>query len=112
MPLTEDDKTKVLDWISTKCGQMRCTCCGTGNWVFNDLPAILLGIDLHTTRFLYHQGFPAVSLLCMNCGHIVFFSSALMGFRPNSPELAETVRKQFEQAMSGAQPLTEPSEKA
>ena len=28
MMLTEKDKEKVLAWISSKCGQMRCVCCG------------------------------------------------------------------------------------
>lgn len=85
MQITEQDKKRVLEWVSAKCGGMRCTCCGTGNWTLNDHATIFLGIDVHTTRFFYHAGFPAVSLVCVNCGHVVFFSTGVIGFKPDPP---------------------------
>jgi hypothetical protein len=85
MQLTEEDKKRVLDWISAKCGGMRCTCCGLGNWGLNDHASIFLGVDVHTTRFFYHAGFQAVSLICANCGHVVFFNTGVIGFKPDQP---------------------------
>ena len=85
MQLTEDDKKKVLAWVSSKCGQMRCTCCGNGNWTLFDPASLVIGFDLHTTRFHYHQGIPLVSIVCTTCGHVVFFSSGVIGFKPDDP---------------------------
>lgn len=87
MQLNESDKQKVLNWISTKCGQMRCVCCGTGRWTLLDIATLPIGFDLHTTRFFYHQGLPQIAIACENCGHLVFFSSAIIGFKPDEPQV-------------------------
>jgi hypothetical protein len=109
MQLTEQDKKRILEWINAKCGGMRCTCCGVGNWALNDHATILLGIDIHSTRFFYHAGLPAVSFICVNCGHITFFSSGVIGFKPDQPAVApvEEVLKPIEGPPS-AKPPTEP----
>lgn len=85
MMLTEKDKEKVLAWVSSKCGQMRCVCCGEGKWSLFDSSSLAIGFDVHTTRFHYHQGIPLVSIVCTNCAHVVFFSSSVMGFKPDEP---------------------------
>jgi len=90
MQLNEEDKKKILDWINTKCGAMRCMCCGHGNWQLQENASIFLIIDVHTTRFFYHSGTPAVSLICAHCGHLVFFSTFVMGFKPDAPPLMTT----------------------
>lgn len=85
MKLDEADKQRVISWISEKCGQMRCTCCGMGQWTLVDISTLSIGHNLHTTRFHYHEGVTQVTLICNNCGHMVFFSPALIGFRPDLP---------------------------
>lgn len=89
MQMTEADKQRVLEWFNRKCGQMRCTCCGLGNWTLIDAATLPIGFDLHTTRFYYSQGVPQISVACTNCGHMVFFNSAIMGFKPDEPSPAE-----------------------
>ena len=92
MKLTEADKSKITDWLSKKCGQMRCFCCGTGQWTLVDAATIGVGFDTHTTRFHYHDGVPVVSVACANCGHLVFFSAMMLGLTPD-PVASENVRK-------------------
>ena len=85
MQLSVQDQNRFREWIQNKPGLMRCTCCGLGNWEIG-LGGIVLGIDLRSTRFFYHQGLPVVSLICKNCGQVLFFSAAVMGFKPDEPE--------------------------
>jgi hypothetical protein len=86
MLLTESDREKVLSWISSKCGQMRCICCGNGKWTLLDSSSLVIGFDMHSTRFHYHQGIPLIAIACMSCGHVVFFSSGVLGFKPDEPK--------------------------
>ena len=89
MTLTEEDKKKISDWINEKCGQMRCTCCGYGQWELLGSATLPIGFDVHTTRFYYHQGIPQITIACVNCGHMLFFNPAIMGFKPDAPEEKE-----------------------
>jgi len=89
MQLNDADRQRILSWITEKCGQMRCTCCGQGNWTLIDAATLPIGIDLHTTRFFYSQGVPQISIACTNCGHMLFFNTGIMGFRPEEPPPAE-----------------------
>jgi hypothetical protein len=86
MKLSEDDKQRIVSWLSEKCGQMRCHCCGTGKWTLADISLISLGYNIHNTRFHYHEGIPQIPIVCNNCGHIVFFSPVIIGFKPDAPE--------------------------
>lgn len=86
MQLTEIDKQRVVDWLQTKCGNMRCTCCGFPNWEIIPLATIPIGVDLHTTRFFYSQGIPQVGVACTYCGHTLFFNTGIMGFKPDEPK--------------------------
>ncbi len=86
MQLTESDRKKITDWLVEKCGVMRCVCCGHNQWTLIDAATLPIGIDLHTTRFFYSQGIPQISLACNNCGHMVFFNSAILGFKPDEPQ--------------------------
>lgn len=86
MKLTDADRQTIADWIGKKCGSMRCTCCGHGQWEVGPFSTLALGFDLHTTRFHYHDGMASVTILCTNCGHMVQFSPAVMGFTPTPPK--------------------------
>lgn len=86
MRLNEADKQRVQLWITSKCGQMRCVCCGTARWTLFDASSLTIGFDVHTTRFHYHEGIPLISVGCENCGHVVFFSANVLGFKPDEPK--------------------------
>jgi hypothetical protein len=43
-------------------------------------------MDLRSTRFFYSQGLPQVGVVCLHCGHILFFSPAVMGIKPDEPQ--------------------------
>lgn len=86
MKLSEDDKQKITNWIQDKCGNMRCTCCGYGQWQLMDFATLPIGFDVRSTRFFYHQGLPQISVVCTNCGHIKNFSPGVMGIKPEEPE--------------------------
>lgn len=86
MKLSEEDRKKIVDWIRKKTGQPRCNMCGTGQWTVVDAATLPIGFDVHTTRFFYHQGIPQVTIVCNNCGHMVFFNAAVLGFEPDEPE--------------------------
>ena len=88
MLLSAEDQNRVRDWLQSKCGSLRCTCCGVGNWQIG-LAGVVLGIDLHTTRFFYHGGTPIASLICSNCGHTLFFHTGVMGFKPDDPPVVD-----------------------
>ena len=92
MKLTEDDRKRLIAWISDKCGALKCMCCGGGNnaqWAVGDTSNVLLGFDLHSTRFHYHEGTTQVTLICSNCGHMLAFNPGVIGFRPDVPDAPE-----------------------
>jgi len=86
MTLSEDDKKKIADWIEEKIGKPRCTMCGTGQWTLLDVSTLPIGFDVHSTRFYFHRGIPQVTIVCNYCGHMEFFNTAVMGFKPDEPE--------------------------
>lgn len=83
MLINDEDKQEIIDWLSGKCGQMRCTCCGYGKWEVIPLATLPIAMDLRSTRFFYSQGLPQVGVLCTNCGHILYFSPSVMGIKPD-----------------------------
>jgi hypothetical protein len=89
MELTQADRQRIVDWLNVKCGQMRCTCCGIAKWEIVGMATLPIVFDLHTTRFYYSQGIPQVALACTNCGHMVFFNTVVIGFKPDEPPQAE-----------------------
>lgn len=82
MKLNEPDKAVVVKWLSEKCGQMRCFCCGNARWTLLENAGIQIGFDTRTTRFHYHEGVPVVSVACENCGHLLNFAASLLGLKP------------------------------
>ena len=85
MQLSAEDQNKFKEWLQKKTGAsiFRCTCCGLGHWDIAPCASILLGFNTHTTRFFYHQGIPVFSVTCTNCGHMLLFSAAIVGFAPD-----------------------------
>lgn len=92
MELTEKDKKRVLEWVQKKCGSMRCTCCGMGQWELAPNSSVVLGFNVHTTRFHYHEGIPVISIVCANCGHLVLFAAGVLGFKPDPPAASDAPR--------------------
>lgn len=90
MKLTEENQKIILEWINNKCGQMRCTCCGNGIWTVVEISTLQIGFNVDTTRFHYHEGMPLASIGCQTCGHIVQFSTAMMGIRPKEVPVEKT----------------------
>lgn len=86
MNLSEEDKVKVIEWVRTKCDNLRCHCCGMANWDLAANAVIALGYDVRSSRFHYHAGIPLVGLNCTNCGHFLLFSPLVMGIKPDLPE--------------------------
>jgi hypothetical protein len=100
MTLSQEDQERITAWIAEKCGQMRCTACGFGKWTWTilDLATLPIGYDLHTTRFLYHQGVPQVSFVCGNCGHMLFFNTSVLGIKPDEPKPVDLPQDQSSDA--------------
>ncbi len=86
MQLTSNDKEKITEWLKEKCGAMRCFCCGSNVFQLLDIATLPIGIDIHTTRFLYATGIPQILIACSNCGNMVAFNAAIMGFKPGEPK--------------------------
>jgi hypothetical protein len=108
MLLSAEDQDKVREWLQSKCGQFRCLCCGLGKWQIG-LAGVLLGFDLHTTRFFYHGGTPMVSLICTNCGNTLLLHSGVMGFKPDEPPVVNVgepaAAPAIEKASAAADPV-------
>lgn len=85
MEISSENKEKIVKWLESKCGVMRCFCCGGQRWELIGHSAIQLGFDLKSTRFHYHAGTPVVSVVCVNCGHLLNFLPGLMGIVPDPP---------------------------
>lgn len=86
MILSQSDKQIIVDWLQNKCGVMRCTCCGHNVLQLIDIATLPIGFDIRTTRFFYAQGCPQVTVMCQNCGHLIFFNPAIMGLKPIEPQ--------------------------
>ncbi len=100
MDLTDADKQKIADWLNAKCGQMRCFCCGASRWQLAPFSTVPIGFDVHSTRFHYHRGIAQVALICTNCAHMLWFSTDVMGFKPDEPK-AHQVSEESQEPESG-----------
>jgi RNase P subunit RPR2 len=80
-----DVSRKVMNWIDEKWPDERRTCevCGTKKW----------GIQTHFTTPLVFDGavrlegsvYPAVTVICDNCGNTKFFNAVKMKVFPENP---------------------------
>ena len=82
MTLTPENQKIIQEWITTKCGAMKCFCCGQSLLTLIDFSSLQIGFDVNTTRFHYNQGLPLISIICNNCGHVIQFNPGAMGIKP------------------------------
>jgi len=99
MIMTKENEALIVEWIKEKCGNLRCICCGNGKWQLSNISMVLIGFNLETTRFHYHEGMPTVSIVCKDCGHIEFFASNVIGIQPKPTkeekvEIAKEAKKE------------------
>ena len=85
MNVSPEDARIVQAWITKKCGQLQCFCCGLSKWQLS-ATTLMIGYDARTTQIYYSQGVPSVTLACENCAHLVSFSAIIMGLKHNEPE--------------------------
>ena len=90
MQLSEPDKKLIADWITTKCGPMRCFCCGNSRFEILGHSGMWIGFNTHTTRVHYAEGVPVIYVACLTCGHLVPFSAGMIGLTPDPVPIAET----------------------
>jgi hypothetical protein len=83
MQLTQADQDKVKKWLEQKASSgLRCFVCGNQRWGIGEFAAMTVGIDTHTSRIHYMQGYPLVALICEYCAHTVWFNANVIGLRP------------------------------
>jgi len=85
MQLTDDDRKLIGEWITSKCGAMRCFCCGNNRWDLIPIGGMWIGFNTRTTRFHYADGIAVVYIACVSCGHVVPFSAGMIGLKPDPP---------------------------
>lgn len=81
--LTEEQKTKVLNWFRSKNGPRPCSVCGDNNWTLGAhlvVPNTWAGGAISMGGMSY----PQVMLICRNCGHTNFFNAVIVGALENS----------------------------
>lgn len=86
MSLTEPEQAQVKNWLEKKCGNLRCACCGNGQWAVTNLVTMPTGFSTSTAQFLPNEGVPQISIVCQNCGHMLFFSTEIMGLKATQQE--------------------------
>ena len=87
LQFSDDDKTKILQWMKERTSSgLRCFVCGLNQWTLLEMAAMTLLCEARTGRIHYMDGFPLVGLMCPNCGHIIWFSAAAIGLRPEPVE--------------------------
>lgn len=84
MQLADEDKKLISEWISEKCGALKCFCCGSQRWQLLSSASIWIAFNTHSARTYFHEGVPVVHLICSNCGHILPFSASVMGLKPDA----------------------------
>jgi hypothetical protein len=87
MELSQSDLEKISSWLKEKCGIPRCFMCGNARWSINNVTTLQIGFNVHTTRFHYGQGLPLFSVTCTTCGNTVFLNPAVLGFKPEPPQV-------------------------
>ncbi len=77
--LTEADKATVKEWLQNKWSQdSRCAVCNQNNWSVGDHTVAAATVNDHGSALFSGPMYPHVMLICMNCGHTIFFNAALM----------------------------------
>ena len=87
--LDKDQKKKVIDWIQerrTKAfGPIICAVCGHTQWTLGDhliTPSLYQGGGL----VLGGSSYPAVMLICNNCGNTLYLNAVMIGLLSGEKE--------------------------
>ena len=93
--LTEANKTTAREWLQNKwTGDSRCTVCKQNNWSVGDHTVAAVTVNDQGAAIFAGPMYPHVMLICMNCGHTMFFNAALM-------EVLESIAKQKSENADG-----------
>jgi hypothetical protein len=85
--LTQEQKERVVRWISEKSGMQapKCPVCRERQWsIADDLvaPPVFAGGGI----VLGGASYPAAMLICGNCGNTQFLNAVIMGILPRKSE--------------------------
>lgn len=79
MPLTDEQRSKIMNWFNSKIGKIKCPICNT------DYPKALPLEKFQSVALSYDDnkvignGMPSVITICPHCGYIMQFSSLKIG---------------------------------
>jgi len=77
MTMTNEQATKLRQWISQKTLLLQCEVCRSSNWV----PGDVIMAPSHSgsgNAFDFGNGIPMAQVICSNCGNIKLFAAAMM----------------------------------
>ena len=63
----------AIDWISNKCGDLKCECCGARQWQLT--PEIVAPPIFRGGVILGGAVSPVFTIVCMNCANTKFFNA-------------------------------------
>ncbi|MFA6408768.1 MAG: hypothetical protein WCW01_01120 [Gammaproteobacteria bacterium] len=84
MPISNETKETIINWLNQKCGVIRCFCCGHQKAWNLEGAAMTINLDLDSFRIHYADGIPQITICCPNCGYIMNFNPLVMGIKPTN----------------------------
>ena len=78
MPLNDDQKQKLQEWITSKGVSSRCPACGSNSWSPGDVIAPPVQTEPGTTT-IGGATIPMVQLICSSCAHVLLFAAVPIG---------------------------------
>jgi predicted nucleic-acid-binding Zn-ribbon protein len=79
MPLTNSEVDRMTAWLQTRGVNATCPACAKKQWGLGEIISQPVANRLGSDMSAEHM--PAVTLVCGNCGYIMFFSAKLVGLR-------------------------------
>ena len=76
--LTGEERQIIVEWFKNKTGKDACPSCLSTAWALMDY-LIDLRVYLGVNSVFGGPTFPAVSLVCQECGYFRFYSAILIG---------------------------------
>ena|SRR2546426_8451818 len=100
--MTQDQKRAILDVLQAKLPSVKCPLCGVSQFTLaNDLTFIVGQTDLNSVQ-LSGPGYPAVLIICRNCGNthqlniFVLGVADILGIKPGVTEATDKPKEQPE----------------
>jgi hypothetical protein len=81
MPLDQAGRQTVQNWLTTKCPNLACPCCGSKTLSVED---VVVAHPLHGTHVVGGRGMPMVAVLCSACANALLFSAIAIGILPRT----------------------------